>query len=94
MTEDKEGFIKVDNQKLMSLLIEELGTNCDTSYRPTEEDLLRRKELLQEVSSRFCQCSEKRIFIYKDIIITDDVTNQTNLFDDNWPTGGYGDNAP
>ena len=86
MTEDKEGFIKVDNQKLMSLLIEELGTNCDTFYKPTEEDLLRRKELLQEVSSRFCQCSEN--------IITDDVTNQTNLFDDKWPTGGYGDNTP
>lgn len=86
MTEDKEGFIKVDNQKLMSLLIEELGTNCDTSYRPTEEDLLRRKELLQEVSSRFCQCSEN--------IITNDAPDQLNLSDDVWPSGGYGDSTP
>jgi len=86
MTEDKEWFSKIDNQKLMNILIQELETNRDTFYKPTEEDLLRRKELLQEVSSRFCQCSEN--------IITDDVTNQTNLFDDKWPTGGYGDNAP
>jgi hypothetical protein len=86
MTEDKEWFSKIDNQKLMNILIQELETNCDTFYKPTEEDLLRRKKLLQEVSSRFCQCSVN--------IITDDVTNQTNLFDDKWPTGGYGDNAP
>jgi len=86
MTADKEWFSKIDNQKLMNILIQELETNRDTFYKPTEEDLLRRKELLQEVSSRFCQCSVN--------IITDDVTNQTNLFDDKWPTGGYGDNTP
>lgn len=86
MTEDKERLSKTDNQKLMSLLIEELGTNCDTFYKPTKEDLLRRKELLQEVSSRFCQCSEN--------IITDDGPDQVNLFDDVWPSGGYGDSTP
>jgi hypothetical protein len=86
MMEDKEWFSKLDNQKLMSILIQELETNCDAFYRPKEEDLLRRKELLQEVSSRFCQCSVN--------IITDDDPNQLNLFDDEWPTGGYGDNTP
>jgi hypothetical protein len=50
MTEDKEWFSKIDNQKLMNILIQELETNRDTFYKPTEEDLLRRKELLQEVS--------------------------------------------
>ena len=49
MTEDKEWFSKIDNQKLMNILIQELETNCDTFYKPTEEDLLRRKKLLQEM---------------------------------------------